>query len=239
MDVAPTTTVTATLAADRPDAAVAVTGREGAVAGTTVYDAETRTVTFTPTAPLAWDSGYDVTVGVPEGSVQDASWSFRTASEPTTSSVQTIFRNLSPQHPFWDDPNGVQVATRFSVDAEGDATGIRFYKGSANTGDHTGYLWGPAGTLLTEVTFRDETAEGWQTAEFADPIRLTPGSEYRVGLHSTTGRYAVDLGTLAEPTVVGPFAIPAQGSAYTYSRGYPDALSRHNYWVDVTFVPSG
>lgn len=238
-EVSPTATITAALSSSVADAVVVVTGPGGQASGTTAIDEPTRTVIFTPDEPLAWGARYDVSIATPGSLVAGGAWSFSTATEPVTSSATTIFRNLSPQHPFWNDPDSVQVATRFSVDAAGDATGIRFYKGSANTGDHTGYLWGPAGTLLTEVTFRDETAEGWQTAEFADPIPLTPGTEYRVGLHSTTGRYAVDLGTLAEPTVVGPFAIPEQGSAYTYSTGYPDALSGHNYWVDVTFVPSG
>ena len=57
-------------------------------------------------------------------------------------------------------------------------------------------------------------------------------------VHSTTGRYAVDLGALAQPTTSGVFSTPANGSAYTYSTGFPDSTSTHNYWVDVTFTPN-
>ena len=51
-------------------------------------------------------------------------------------------------------------------------------------------------------------------------------------------RYAVDLGALAQPTTSGVFSTPANGSAYTYSTGFPDSTSTHNYWVDVTFTPN-
>ncbi|MFS0866252.1 DUF4082 domain-containing protein [Microbacterium sp. 179-B 1A2 NHS] len=239
VEVAPTATITARLSGDVPDAALQVTGPEGAVRGSTVVDHETGTVTFAPESPLAWSARYDVVARVPGADVADAAWWFTTAAEPPTLRATTIFGDLTPQHPFWDDPHAVQVATRFRVDAPGEATGVRFYRGSANSGEHTGYLWGADRTRLGEVVFEDETPEGWQTATFDEPVRLLPGVEYRVGLHSTTGRYAVDLGALAEPTVIGPFAVPADGSAYTYSREFPEDLSPHNYWVDVTFEPSG
>lgn len=151
---------------------------------------------------------------------------------------RTIFGDATPQNPWWNDPDSVQVATRFSVSTAGSATGIRFYKGDANTGVHTGYLWKADGTLLSQIQFSGETASGWQQMSFTTPVHLEPGVEYRVGLHSTTGRYAVDLGALAQPTTSGVFSTPANGSAYTYSTGFPDSTSTHNYWVDVTFTPN-
>ncbi len=236
-DVAPTTTISATLDVDAA-ATLAVSGPSGAVAGTSSYDSATRTVTFTPATPLAWSAAYTASVAAENATVTGGGWSFQTAAAPPLVDAQTLFGEALPQHAWWEDPDAIQVATRFTVATAGTAEGIRFYKGAANTGLHTGYLWSADGQKLAEVEFVGETADGWQTARFVTSVNLQPGTEYRVGLHSTTGRYAVDLGTLAAETVVGPFTIPAAGSAYGYSREFPAATSAHNYWVDVLFVPA-
>src|SRR3712207_7400644 len=44
-----------------------------------------------------------------------------------------------------------------------------FYKGSKNTGTHTGHLWTNTGTMLSEVVFTGETASGWQQATLPAP----------------------------------------------------------------------
>jgi len=38
--------------------------------------------------------------------------------------------------------------------------GVRFYKGTTNTGIHTGSVWSTAGTLLATATFQNESASG-------------------------------------------------------------------------------
>jgi len=222
----------------QPSAVLAVSGPDGAIAGSTSYDSASRTVTFTPAAPLAWSTQYSASVTIPGMDVTGGAWTFTTAAEPEVLGVSTIFGDALPQNGAWDDPDGVQVATRFSVDVAGTASGVRFYEGAANTGAHTGYLWDASGTKLAEVVFTGETTEGWQKADFATPVALQAGVEYRVGLHSTTGRYAVDLGTLSDGLVAGHFTVPEQGSAFTYSTGFPASLSRNNYWVDVLFLPA-
>ncbi|MFJ6653867.1 DUF4082 domain-containing protein [Microbacterium sp. NPDC091313] len=238
-DVPPTATVTVTLQPAPAAASLGLTGPQGAVPGTSTYDAATGKLLYTPTDPLGWSTAYTATVTSPSATVTGGSWSFTTAAQPPVVAAQTIFGNATPQNPWWADPDGVQVATRFSVSAAGTASGVRFYKGDANTGQHTGYLWDSTGKLLAQVEFVNETASGWQTAQFSTPIQLTPGTEYRVGLYSTTGRYAVDLGGLAGATQVGVFSTPANGSAYTYSRNYPAQTSSHNYWVDIVFDATG
>ena len=239
MDVSPTTTVTATFDADPGSAALALADSKGvSVGGAALYDAASKTVTFTPDNPLGWSTVYKATVSVADGSMSPVSWTFTTTAEPTEQTVATMFGNAIPTNPWWDDTNKAQVATRFSVDVAGQVTGVRFYKGSTNTGQHTGYLWKADGTKLAEVQFMSETADGWQTAQLASPVDLVPGVEYRVGLYSTTGRYAVDLGTLASQTTVGPFTIPAQGGAWIYSTNFPSNVSTNNYWVDVLYTPA-
>ena len=51
---------------------------------------------------------------------------------------------------------------KFRTDVAGFVTGIRFYKGTANTGTHVGTLWSGTGTKLATATFTGETATGWQ-----------------------------------------------------------------------------
>ena len=53
---------------------------------------------------------------------------------------------------------GGQVSER----CRGYITGLRFYKAATNTGTHVGNLWTAAGSLLSSVTFTNETASGWQ-----------------------------------------------------------------------------
>ncbi len=58
----------------------------------------------------------------------------------------------------------VELGVKFRADQDGFVTGIRFYKGSGNTGTHTGSLWSSSGTRLATVTFTGETGTGWQQA---------------------------------------------------------------------------
>ena len=46
-----------------------------------------------------------------------------------------------------------EVGTRFRTAVAGHIQGVRFYKGSANTGTHVGHLWTATGQLLGTVTF--------------------------------------------------------------------------------------
>jgi len=116
-------------------------------------------------------------------------------------------------------------------------TGIRFYKGTSNTGTHTGYLWSSTGTKLAEVTFAAETASGWQTATLTTPVRLTAGSEYRVGLYSTSRRYVVTTGALVSVVTSGPLSTIARGGASIASTSFPSTTSTNKFWVDVVFDP--
>lgn len=238
LDVAPTATISATFDLPVTGAEIQVRQDGALVAGVMTYDEPTRTVIFTPNDPLAWQVTCTIHVTVNGSSVAGGDGGFTTADAPVVLTAASIFGAATPQNAWWNDTDSVQVATRFTVSAAGAATGVRFYKGDANTGLHTGYLWGPDGTPLSQVTFIGETSSGWQEMAFATPVELIPGVEYRVGLHSTSGRYAVDLNALAAPTSSGIFATPASGSAYTYSTAFPDATSTHNFWVDVLFTPT-
>jgi hypothetical protein len=61
----------------------------------------------------------------------------------------------------------VNLGVEFTPSASGWISGIRFYKGSGNTGTHIGALWTTSGSLLGRVTFTNESASGWQQADFS------------------------------------------------------------------------
>jgi hypothetical protein len=239
--VDPTLAITAQLSAAPSSApSLAVRSSAGPVAGTVAYDATTRVVSFTPTQPLAWQTTYTATVTVSGVTLSGGSWTFTTTSEPPSVDALTIFAaNSVPDTPGWDDRAAVQVGVRFSSSVAGSITGIRFYKGTQNSGTHVGYLWSSTGTLLATVTFASETASGWQTATFSQPVVITPGVEYRASYHSNVGWYAVSLNALAAAVTNGPLSTPAPGAVYLYGTAFPNNLSPHNYWVDVLFVPAG
>lgn len=143
------------------------------------------------------------------------------------------------------DTRAVELGTRFRADRAGTVTGVRFYKAAANTGTHTGSLWTAAGTRLATVTFGAETASGWQSAQFAQPVAIGADRDYVVSYHTTTGHYSGDNGGFDRPRDSGPLHAPANTEAnpnglYRYgSGGFPTSTYRAtNYWVDVTFSPT-
>src|SRR5262245_17903148 len=58
----------------------------------------------------------------------------------------------------FNDTAAVEVGVRFRSDQAGVISGIRFYKGADNVGQHLGSLWTSAGALLGQVTFSNESA---------------------------------------------------------------------------------
>jgi len=131
----------------------------------------------------------------------------------------------------------INAGTRFKTSAAGVVTAIKFYKGTSNTGTHTGYLWNASGQQLAAVTFSGESASGWQTMQLSTPVRLTIGAEYRVSMYSTSRVYAATTGGLGSAVTNGPISTIATGGAYSYSTGYPSTTTTTKLWVDVIFDP--
>ena len=90
------------------------------------------------------------------------------------------------------DTGSVEVGLKFSSSVAGSVTGVRFYKGTRNTGTHIGHLWSSSGTLLATVTFTNETASGWQQASFSTPIQITANTVYVISYLAPRGGYADD-----------------------------------------------
>ena len=103
----------------------------------------------------------------------------------------TLLEHATPPTADGGDPGAVELGVRFSADRPGTVTGVRFYKSAANTGTHSGSLWTAGGTRLAQATFTGESATGWQTATFATPVAVTPGTTYVASYHAPNGHYSV------------------------------------------------
>lgn len=103
----------------------------------------------------------------------------------------------------------VELGISFKSDLNGYITGIRFYKGSNNTGTHVGNLWNSAGTLLASATFANETASGWQQLNFSAPVAITANTIYRASYDSTITTVS-PTATLRLPAPITRLCMPSQ-----------------------------
>ncbi|WP_246801505.1 DUF4082 domain-containing protein [Bradyrhizobium genosp. L] len=141
------------------------------------------------------------------------------------------------------DAGAVELGVKFVASVSGTVTGVRFYKSSQDTGVHTGELWSSTGTQLATVTFTNETASGWQSAIFSNPVTITPGATYTVSYHTNVGHYSNTGEYFTSDVVNGPLTAPATGNGvFVYGNGGVAPTNTYqstNFWVDVEFKPSG
>ncbi|HEY3016693.1 MAG TPA: DUF4082 domain-containing protein, partial [Nocardioides sp.] len=145
------------------------------------------------------------------------------------------------------DSSPIEVGVKFRANQTGQITGVRFYKGAANTGTHVGKLWTSTGTLLASATFAGETASGWQQVLFPAPVAISANTTYVASYYAPVGRYALDEGYFAAAVTNGPLTALADGTdgpngVYLYATGggFPNqTYSSSNYWVDVVFDSVG
>lgn len=141
------------------------------------------------------------------------------------------------------DGNSIEVGVKFqSENVNGYITGLRFYKGPANTGTHIGNLWTSTGTPLASATFTGETATGWQQVNFATPVPITANTMYVASYHTDVGGFAADAFYFNTSFYNAPLRALADGSSggngvYQYGpSSFPtNSFNANNYWVDVVF----
>src|ERR1022692_1362799 len=136
-----------------------------------------------------------------------------------------------------------ELGLTFMSAVPGYITGVRFYKSSTNLGLHIGYLWTATGTLLAEVPFTNETASGWQQANFSSPIAIDANTPYVISYWSPKGHYADDAGYFATSGITNQMLYaPPNGQygpngSYGTTNAFPaSSSSSSNYWVDVVFT---
>lgn len=172
-------------------------------------------------------SGATTTVTVGERSCPCSTWN--DTATPTTAASS--------------DAQAVELGVKFKSDVNGYVTGIRFYKGSGNTGTHVGNLWTSTGQLLATATFGNETATGWQQVNFSQPVAINANTVYVASYHTSSGRYAINEGYFTSSIDSPPLHFLRDGESggngvYKYgTTGFPNQTYRaSNYWVDVTFA---
>ena len=140
--------------------------------------------------------------------------------------------------------SAVELGVKFRSDIAGTITGIRFYKGSGNTGTHVGSLWTSTGTLLASATFTSETASGWQQVNFANPVAITANTVYVASYHTNVGHYSENQNYFATtgfdnlPLHALANGVSAGNGVYAYgpTSAFPNQTwNSTNYWVDVVF----
>ena len=224
-----------------------LTGPSGSVAGTPSYNATANTETFTPNTPLSISTKYTATVSGATDYYDNTlsapvSWSFTTSATATYS----LWNNAAtPAIASVSDTAPQELGVKFESSTAGYVTGIRFYKGSGNTGTHIGYLYTSTGTLLDSATFTNETATGWQQVTFATPVAITANTVYVASYYAPNGGYAADGGYFASSGVTsGPLtalsnAVANGNGVYLVGTGggFPtSSYNATNYWVDVLFT---
>jgi VCBS repeat-containing protein len=159
----------------------------------------------------------------------------------TPSTVGLFSSSDTPAVPSDSDTSQVNLGVRFNSTSSGTITGIKYYKGTNDTGTHTGSLWSSTGTLLATATFANETASGWQTLTFSNPVAISAGTTYVASYHSN-GHYAATGNYFATTRVNGPLTAPAGNNgvyAYGTANLFPtSSFGATNYWVDVMFSPA-
>jgi hypothetical protein len=157
---------------------------------------------------------------------------------PTGNPVSIFTSSDTPATANWNDPQSIEVGVKFTADANGVITGVRFYKGTQNIGVHNGSLWSATGSLLATATFTGETASGWQTVSFSQPVSITAGTTYVASYSTSVGYYAATINAFSSTGLDRPpLHVPVTGGAYRYGGGFPDSNVGHNFWVDVIFQP--
>jgi VCBS repeat-containing protein len=220
------------------------------IPATVSYNSSTSNATLQPNAPLIYSARYTATVRGGSFGVQDTSntpmssdyvWSFTIIAPPPTCPCSIWSSAAVPASPAVTDGNPIQVGVKFRSDYDGYITGLRFYKGSANVGTHTGYLWTSTGTQLASANFTNEASSGWQQVDFQTPVTITANTTYIASYASSSGYFALDGGYFANGVDNGPLHALASGvdgpnGVYDYSlTSFPSNGGSNNYWVDVIF----
>ena len=171
----------------------------------------------------------------------DYTWFFTTGSSASSAWSGSAI----PANPSESDSSSVELGVKFKVDVAGFITGIRFYKGSGNTGTHIGNLWSTSGTKLAAATFTNETASGWQQVSFSTPVAVTAGTVYIASYFAPNGFYAGDNAFFANTGVDNPpvhllqNGVSGGNGVYVYSASsaFPtQTYLSSNYWVDILFA---
>ncbi|GAN76151.1 DUF4082 domain-containing protein [Acidisphaera rubrifaciens] len=217
--------------------ALTVTGVGAPMNGTVSYSSATQSATFVPAAGYTGPASFTYTADNGHGGTATATANLMV--EPAT--VSTLFSSTTVPATITANDNGaVELGVRFESAVAGDIVGVRFFKGPQNTGTHTAELWNATGSLLATATFTNETAGGWQEADFAMPVPIAANTIYVASYHTGVGHYSATANGFASSITSGPLTAPASGGNGVYAYGSSSVFPTQNYnatnyGVDVVF----
>jgi hypothetical protein len=156
----------------------------------------------------------------------------------------SLWATPTPANPSVTDSQPLELGTKFFADRPGYITGVRFYKASGDIGTHIGNLWTIGGTRLASVTFKGETASGWQQMNFPIAIPITASTTYVVSYFSPQSYFATTDSYFTGPYDNSPLHAPSSsgsGGNSVYSYGatsvFPtSSYIARNYWIDAIFT---
>ena len=198
--------------------------------------------TFNAPAPGA----YSIETRASDDSINTETPGAGTPYTVTRSSALTLFAANAAPAVASVSSNPIEVGVCFTSSSSGLITGVRFYKGAANTGTHIADLWNSSGQLLASATFTNETASGWQQVNFATPVQIQANELCIVSYH-TNGNYSDTPGYFDTYSGQVSGSLTALGNAlngvYTFGSGpvFPTTIpfSGDNFWVDPVFNDTG
>ncbi|MGF7229242.1 MAG: DUF4082 domain-containing protein [Candidatus Saccharibacteria bacterium] len=165
-----------------------------------------------------------------------------------------LFRTLTVSYGIWpdttkpkvtasSDTKGVELGLKFQTAVSGKVTGVSFYKGAGNGGTHTGTLWDKYGVKLASITFSKESATGWQTAYFKQPVSVAGNVTYVISYFAPEGHNAVNVNYFNKAFVNKRITALNDGwdgsnglFSFSGSSTFPMSSSQaSNYWVEPIF----
>ncbi|SFC73601.1 DUF4082 domain-containing protein [Tropicimonas isoalkanivorans] len=200
------------------------------------------------------DNAYEVTVSVSDGIdpavTQALVVNVTDLDESGGATVSLFGPSTQPTGTVFNDFVTYELGTRFEATVSGEISGLRYYRGTGDSGDtdtRTLNLWSDTGTLLASVAVTSLPGQsGWQTGALTSSVGLVAGQTYVVS-YGTTGNYVADAGffSTAHASADGSLIAPASGGGEAngvFAQGgvgiFPTGTwNASNYWTDVEFTP--
>ncbi|NMO49588.1 DUF4082 domain-containing protein [Actinoplanes sp. TBRC 11911] len=252
----PTTTITAPAAGSSVanGAKVTVTGTATDTAGqvggvevsldngTTWHPAASGTTSWSYSGYLVGDGVGTIKVRSTDDSANIGPVATRTV---TLTGSTSLFGGRVPATPATTDASPTELGVKVVPQTDGFIKGIRFYKGTGNTGTHTGTLWSVDGDLLASGSFGDESTSGWQTMTFENAVPVIAGNTYVASYTAPNGHFAADpwafvYNAVTAPPLSTPRSADSGGNGVYGDPGeFPvKSYGATNYYVDVMFDSS-
>ncbi|MEZ0392009.1 MAG: DUF4082 domain-containing protein, partial [Pseudobdellovibrionaceae bacterium] len=157
---------------------------------------------------------------------------------PPSTSGTTLLTSQVPAQVNLNDGVAYELGMKFTSTVSGKITGIRFYKGSSESGTRTGKIYSSTGALLASVTFPAGTASGWQQATLASPLSIAANTQYTVSVNTGAGYYVATNDGMASQISSGSLrSVVGNNGVYGPVGARPtNSYQNSNYFRDIVFV---